>query len=76
MEKRRLRVLNSLGTVLPVGICTLCNREFEVPMTATKRVGDAQANLTAQFAEHTCKGAVEEQTLKDFLIDPPCSLRH
>jgi hypothetical protein len=39
-----------------VGTCTSCNREFKVPMTALKRVADAQENLRAQFAGHTCKG--------------------
>jgi len=55
MEKRRLRVLKWLGTIPAVGVCTLCNREFKVPLTAMKRVADAQASLTAQFTEHECK---------------------
>ena len=55
MEQRRLRVLKWLGIVPAVGVCTLCNREFKVPMTAMKRVADAQESLRVQFAEHTCK---------------------
>lgn len=55
MEKRRLRVLKWIGTVPAVGTCTICNREFKVPMTAMKRVADAQENLRVQFAEHRCK---------------------
>jgi hypothetical protein len=54
MEKRRLRVLKSLGTVPAVGTCTLCNCEFNVPVTAMKRVADAQEALRLQFAEHQC----------------------
>ncbi len=55
MEKRRLRVLKWLGTVPAVGVCTLCNSEFKVPVTAIKRVADAQAALKAQFDQHRCK---------------------
>jgi hypothetical protein len=54
MEKRRLRVLKWLGTVPAVGTCTICNREFKVPITAMKRVADAKENLRVQFAEHRC----------------------
>jgi hypothetical protein len=55
MEKRRLRVLKWLGTVPAVGVCTLCNLEFKVPLTAIKRVADAQAALKVQFDQHQCK---------------------
>jgi hypothetical protein len=55
MEKRRLRVLKWLGTVPAVGVCTLCNREFTVPVTAIKRVADAQESLKLQFDQHQCK---------------------
>ena len=55
MEKRRLRVLKWLGTVPAVGVCTLCSCEFKVPVTAIKRVADAQAALKAQFDQHQCK---------------------
>jgi hypothetical protein len=54
--KRNLRVLKWVGTVPAVGECTLCHREFSVPITALKRVIDAQQNLTAQFDAHDCGG--------------------
>ena len=55
MEKKRLRVLKWLGTVPAVGVCTLCNREFTVPVTAIKKVADAQESLKLQFDQHQCK---------------------
>ena len=55
MEKRRLRVLKWLGTGPAVGVCTLCNLEFKVPVTAIKRVADAQESLKLQFDQHQCK---------------------
>ena len=55
MQKRNLRVIKWLATVPAVGVCTFCNRQFKVPMTAMKRVADAQENLRLRFAEHTCK---------------------
>jgi hypothetical protein len=55
MDKRRLRVLNWLGTVPAIGTCTICNREFKVPVTAMKRVADAQESLRVHFDEHRCK---------------------
>jgi len=55
VEKRRLRVLKWLGIIPAVGVCTLCNREFKVPVAAIKRVADAQESLKLQFAQHQCK---------------------
>jgi hypothetical protein len=55
MEKRRLRVLKWIGTVPAVGVCTVCNHEFKVPVTAIKRVADAQESLKVQFDQHQCK---------------------
>jgi hypothetical protein len=55
LPKRSLRVLKWLGTVPAVGVCAFCNREFNVPMTAMKRVADAQESVGKQFTEHTCK---------------------
>jgi len=63
MEKHRLRVPKWLGTVPAVGTYTSCNREFEVPITAMKRVADAQESLRVQFAEHQCEAVGE--TLRD-----------
>jgi hypothetical protein len=55
MEKRRLRVLKWLGTIPAVAVCTLCNREFKVPVAAIKKVADAQESLKLQFDQHQCK---------------------
>jgi hypothetical protein len=55
LMKRNLRVVKWLGTIPVVGICTFCGRLFSVPITALKRVSDAQESLRGQFAEHRCK---------------------
>ncbi len=55
MEKRNLRVVKWLGTIPAVGACTFCDRLFNVPMTALKRVSDAQESLRFQFAQHKCQ---------------------
>ena len=55
MAKRNLRVVKWVRTVPAIGVCTLCNRQFKVPMTAMKRVADAQESLRVQFTEHKCK---------------------
>jgi hypothetical protein len=55
MQKRNLRVLKWLGTIPAIAICTSCNCEFKAPMSALKRVADAQESLRIQFAEHKCK---------------------
>jgi hypothetical protein len=34
MIQRRLRVVKWLSTAPAVGVCTLCSREFKVPMSA------------------------------------------
>jgi hypothetical protein len=54
MPKRNLKVLKWLGMVPVIGVCTLCNREFNAPMSAIKRVADAQESLRLQFEEHKC----------------------
>ena len=60
--KRNLRVTKWLRTVPAVGICTVCNSQFEVPLTAIKRVADAQESLRFQFAEHKCKEEISSET--------------
>jgi hypothetical protein len=55
MRKRNLRVIKWLGTVPAIGVCTLCNRQFTVPMTAITRLADAQEALRLQFARHKCE---------------------
>jgi hypothetical protein len=62
MPKRNLRVIKWVGTVPAIGVCTLCNRQFKVPMTAMKRVSDAQGSLRVQFTEHKCKREDASQT--------------
>ena len=49
MIQRRLGVLKWLTTTPAVGVCTLCSREFKVPMSALMRTADAQASLQEQF---------------------------
>src|SRR5208337_4654965 len=55
MIQRRLRVVKWLNTTPAVGVCTLCSREFKVPMSALKRTADAQASLQEQFDRHRCE---------------------
>ena len=55
MEKRNLRVVKWIGTVPAAGVCAFCGRQFAVPMTALRKVADAQESLRVQFAEHRCK---------------------
>jgi len=54
MPKRNLRVLKWLGTTPAIAVCTVCNREFKVPLEVLKRVGGAVENLTLQFSRHRC----------------------
>jgi hypothetical protein len=54
-QKRNLRVVKWVGTVPALGVCTFCNRQFQVPMESMKRIEDAQWNLDLQFREHKCK---------------------
>jgi hypothetical protein len=54
-QQRNLRVVKWIGTVPAVGVCTFCDRTFAVPLSAMKRVADAQENLRVKFAEHQCK---------------------
>jgi hypothetical protein len=55
MPKRNLRVTKWLGTIPAIGVCTFCDRLFYVPLTALKKVADAQESLRVQFTEHKCK---------------------
>jgi hypothetical protein len=54
MPKRNLHVLKWLGTTPAIAVCTLCNREFKVPLEVLKRVGGAAEDLKLQFARHRC----------------------
>jgi hypothetical protein len=55
MTKRNLRVVKWLGQVPAIGACTVCDRQFKVPMTSLKSLVDAQDSLRVQFAEHKCQ---------------------
>ena len=55
MIQRRIRVIQWLNTTPALGVCTLCRREFKVPMNALKRSADAQASLQEQFDRHKCQ---------------------
>lgn len=55
MIQRNLRVVKWLSTTPALGVCTLCNREFIVPMSALKRTADAQASLQERFDRHECE---------------------
>jgi hypothetical protein len=55
MIQRRLRVAKWLSTTPAVGVCTLCSREFKVPMSDLRRTADAQASLQEQFNRHKCE---------------------
>ena len=55
MVQSRLRVVKWLSTTPVVAVCTLCSREFKVPMSALRRTADAQASLQEQFDRHKCE---------------------
>jgi hypothetical protein len=55
MPKRNLRVLKWLGTTPAIAVCTVCGREFRVPLEVLKRVGGSAENLKLQFAQHQCR---------------------
>jgi hypothetical protein len=55
MAKRNLRVLKWLGTTPAIAVCTVCDREFRVPLEVLKRVGGAAEDLKLQFARHQCR---------------------
>ena len=44
-KKRNLRVVKWLSSTPVVAVCTLCSREFKVPMSALSRTVDAQAYI-------------------------------
>jgi hypothetical protein len=55
MLQRRLRVVKWLSTTPALGVCTLCSREFKVPMSALRTTAEAQASLQEQFDRHECE---------------------
>ena len=62
VAKRNLRVIKWIGTVPAVALCTFCNREFKVPVSAMNRVADAQEALRLGFAAHTCEPTIVPST--------------
>ena len=66
MPKRNLRVLQWIGTVPAVAVCTSCDRQFTVPLAALKKVADAQQHLTLQFTQHDCQ---EKESKDDGIRD-------
>jgi hypothetical protein len=69
MIKRRLRVVTWLSATPAVGVCTLCSREFKVPMSALRRTADAQASLQEQFDSHKCEPEDTSQAAKQTTAD-------
>jgi hypothetical protein len=65
MPKPHLRVLKWIGTVPAIGVCSACGREFTVPLTAIKRVADAQQNLTLQYVGHDCSVRPADEPVVD-----------
>jgi len=55
MIQRRLRVVKWLSTTPALAVCTLCSREFEVPMNALRKTAEAQASLQRKFDRHKCE---------------------
>ena len=53
-NERNLKVVKWLSSTPVVAVCTLCMREFKVPMSALSRTVDAQANIQMQFGRHMC----------------------
>ncbi len=73
MIQRRLRVVKWLSTTPALGVCTLCSREFKVPMSALRGTADAQASLQEQFDKHKC--ASEESGQAAALVTADLLLR-
>jgi hypothetical protein len=55
MPKRVVRIVKLLGSVPCIAACTACGKQFTAPMSALKRLTDAQANLQEQFDRHQCE---------------------
>lgn len=57
MPRRILRVTKWLTVTPAVAVCTQCQREFKVPLTALARTKDAQDYLQREFDRHKCASA-------------------
>jgi hypothetical protein len=62
MPKRAVRIVKMLGSVPCVAACTACGQQFTAPLSALKRLTDAQANLQQQFDRHQCQNAESSGT--------------
>lgn len=71
MIQRRLRVVKWMSTTPAIAVCTLCSREFNVPLSALRRTADAQANLQEQFDRHKCEPQESSQTADVLLREEP-----
>lgn len=69
--QRRLRVVKWLSTTPALGVCTLCSREFKVPMSALRTTAGAQANLQGQFDRHKCETQDSGQSADVLLRQEP-----
>jgi shikimate 5-dehydrogenase len=54
-QKRSLRIVQRLGTVPAVAVCTYCATNFKVPLAILNRTPEAQESLRKQFEEHKCE---------------------
>jgi hypothetical protein len=54
-NERNLKVVKWLSSTPVVAVCTLCSREFKVPMSALSRTVDAQSYIQQQFGRHMCQ---------------------
>jgi hypothetical protein len=55
MKPRILRVTKWLTTTPAIAVCTQCQREFKVPLTALARTKEAQDYLQQAFDRHVCE---------------------
>jgi hypothetical protein len=54
VAKANLRVTKWLGSTPAAAGCTGCNQQFKVPISALKRLAEAQQHLKLQFETHHC----------------------
>jgi hypothetical protein len=61
MTKRAVRIVKHVGSVPCIAACTACGKQFTAPLSALRRVSDAQANLQQQFDRHKCQNEDAEK---------------
>jgi hypothetical protein len=62
MKPRILRVTKWLTVTPAIAVCTQCQREFRVPLSALARTKDAQDYLQQQFDQHKCEPRLPSST--------------